>query len=95
MIMKIIVMMIMVINIMMIMPFVKLTMSSKSGAARSKSASKIDLTGRIARNSCCSLRSAFFVVCHFVLSKLHNDVSNHNRTVITAVAFQRSIALYL
>ena len=47
MIMKIIVMMIMVINIMMIMPFVKLTMSSKSGAARSKSASKIDLKAEL------------------------------------------------
>ena len=39
----IIVMMIMTIMIMMIMPFAKLTMSTKSGAARSKSASKIDL----------------------------------------------------
>ena len=38
----IIVMMIMTIMIMMIMQFAKLTMSSKSGAARSKSASKID-----------------------------------------------------
>ena len=48
MIMKIIVMMmIMAINIMMIMPFVKLTMSSKSGAASSKSASKIDLMAEL------------------------------------------------
>ena len=47
MIMKIIVMMIMVINIMMIMPFVKLTMSSKSGAASSKNASKIDLMAEL------------------------------------------------
>ena len=47
MIMKIIVMMIMAINIMMIMPFVKLTMSSKSGAASSKNASKIDLMAEL------------------------------------------------